>query len=68
MWASSGRGQGFGFGEFAISDVVVLFELGCETGVGSPSSGGSGEMAGAFLSSSMGVGLALMEGGGRAKE
>ena len=63
-------GHGFGFGQlFAFSVVEVACELGCGAGrLGSPSSGGSGEMAGALLSSSMGVGLALMGGGGGAKE
>lgn len=70
MWATSGLGQGFGFGQlFAVSAVEVVCELGCGAGrLGSPSSGGSGEMAGALLSSSMDVGLALMGGGGGAKE
>lgn len=59
-----GLGQGVGSGQlFAIS--VVEVELGCRAGrLGSPSSGGSGEMARALLSSSM----ALTEGGGGAKE
>lgn len=63
-------GQGFGLGQlFALSVVGVTCELDCGAGrPGSPSSGGSGEMAGALLSSSMGVGLALMGGGGGAKE
>lgn len=63
-------GQGFGSGQlFGLSVVEVACEPGRGAGrPGSPSSGGSGEMAGALLSSSMGVGLALMGGGGGAKE
>lgn len=59
-----GLGQGVGSGQlFAVS--VVEVELGCGAGrLGSPSSGGSGEMARALLSSSM----ALTKGGGGAKE
>lgn len=71
MWATSAPGQGFGLGQslFTVSVVEVARKLGRRAGrLGSPSSGGSGEMAGALLSSSMGVGLALMEGVGGAKE
>lgn len=59
-------GQGFGLGQLFVSSVVeVPCELGCEAGrLGSPSSGGSGEMARALLSSSM----VFTEGGGGAKE
>lgn len=65
VWATSAPGQGFGFGQlFSLSVPEVVCELGCGAGTpGSPSSGGSGEMAAALLSSSMGVGLALMGGG-----
>lgn len=57
-------GQGVGSWQlFAVS--VVEVELGCGAGrLGSPSSGGSGEMARALLSSSM----VFTEGGGGAKE
>lgn len=62
--SSPGLGQGDGSGQlFAVS--VVEVELDCGAGrLGSPSSGGSGEMARALLSSSM----ALTEGSGGAKE
>lgn len=70
MWATSALGQGFGFGQlFALSAVEVVCELVCgAVRFGSPSSGVSGEMAGALFSSSMDIGLALMGGGGGAKE
>lgn len=59
-------GQGFGLEQLVvISAAEVPCELGCEAGkLGSPSSGGSGEMVRALLSSFM----AFMEGGGGAKE
>lgn len=65
-----GLGQGFWLGgSFDLTSVKVACVSGCGAdGLGSPSSGGCGEMAGAVLSSSMGVGLALMAGGGGAKE
>lgn len=50
---------------------VVEVAIGLSSGadrLGSPSSGGSREMAGTLLSSSMGIGLALMGGGGGAKQ
>lgn len=54
-------GQGCGLGQlFSFSAFELVCELGCGAGKpGSPSSGGSREMAAALLSSSMGVGLAL---------
>lgn len=65
MFSLPSLGQGSGFGQpFSVSAVEVACELGGAAGkLGSPSSGGSGEMAGALLSSSMGVGA-----GGGAKE
>lgn len=66
MWATSLLlGQGFGFRRlFSLSAFEVVCELDCGAGrPESPSSGGSEEMAAALLSSSMGVGLALMGGG-----
>ncbi len=64
-------GQAFGLGQswFTVCVGEVACRLGCGAGrLESPSSGGSGEMAGALLSSSMGVGLALMGGVRGAKE
>lgn len=54
---------------FALSVEGFTCEL-CSgaAGLGSPSSGGSGDITGTLLSSSMGVGLALMGGGGGAEE
>lgn len=70
MLAASSSGQGFKPVKpctVAVAEVVCGF---CwEAGVlGPPSSGGSGEMTGAHLSSSMGVGLALIGGGGGAED
>lgn len=69
MWATSELEKGIGLGQpFALSMVEVVCEFGGGTGtLESPSSGGSGEIAGALLSS-MGVGLALMGGVGGVKE
>lgn len=51
----------------SVVEVTIGLSFGADK-LGSPSSGGCTEMEGTVLSSSMGMGLALMGGGGGAKQ